>query len=640
MVTKIQALINELNYLTELYDVGLPAISDADWDKRYFELQKLEEETGIILPNSPTQKIHYEIVNELTKIKHEYKMLSLDKTKDWDKFLEYFKNKDVIGMLKLDGLTCSLKYVNGELVSAETRGDGLVGEDILHNAKVVKTIPKHIPYKDTLILHGEIICTKQDFLPFASEYANERNFASGSIRLLSSEECQKRNLTFVAWNVVEGFEEIHSFWKRLERLTTIGFLVTPWTSSFDLDAKEFLVKQAEELGYPIDGLVGRFDDIDYGKSLGETSHHPRAAYAFKFADAESITQLIDIEWTMGRTGVLTPVAIFDPIDIEGTTVERASLHNVDVMLQTLRGSGWKGQKVAVAKRHMIIPQIEWAEEKTDADLPLINIITSCPICGHKVELYKENESTVLRCTNDDCEGKIINRLDHFCGKKGLDIKGLSKATLEKLISWGWLNSLSEIFTLHKHRAAWVNKIGFGEKSVDKILEAIDVSRQNCELAQFIAALGIPLVGTTASRDLAQVFNNWESFIEAVRDTEYHFDSLPSFGSVLDQNIKNFNYTEAEKIVKDYIIFNTIQKEENTSDLLEMTFVITGKLNSFKNRDELKELIESKGGKVAGSVSKNTNYLINNDSMSSSSKNKTAHNLNIPIITEEEFLKMI
>lgn len=330
---KIKDLISKLNFYTKAYDEGKPLISDAEWDKMYFELKSLEEETGIIYPNSPTQSIIYDVKNELVKVKHDHLMLSLDKTKDWNDFLKYFKDETVVGMLKLDGLTCSLKYKDGILVSAHTRGNGEIGEDILHNAMVINNIPKQIPLTEELILDGEIISSYKDFEEFSNDYSCPRNFAAGSIRLLDPKECQKRNLRFVAWNVVSKnwTTVIESF----EKIENLGFEVVDWTSSWDWDAKEFLIERAEERGYPIDGLVGRFDDIAYGESLGNTGHHSRAAYAFKFFDEVYESELIDIEWSAGRTGVLTPVAIFEPVEIDGAIIERASLHNLDVMEELL-----------------------------------------------------------------------------------------------------------------------------------------------------------------------------------------------------------------------------------------------------------------------------------------------------------------
>ena len=360
---KLFELIEQANYYTKLYEEGTPEISDKAWDDLYFEIKKLEEELNIYPKNSPTQKINYEIVTSLRKVNHNHKMLSLAKTKDWNEFLQYFNNRDVVGMPKLDGLTCSLEYQNGKLIKAETRGNGLIGEDILHNAKVISSIPKHIPYYNNLVVDGEIICTESNFINFSNEYANSRNFASGSIRLLNSKECEKRKLTFVVWNVVSGFNESNSFIDNLEKVKELGFTVVPWTSSFDWDAKEFLINKAKELGYPIDGLVGRFNDISYGESLGETSHHSKAAFAYKFYDETYETKLLNIEWSMGRTGQISPIALFETVNIDGSDVSRASLSNITIMKKTLGEHPFVGQIIEISKRNQIIPKIERAKDE-------------------------------------------------------------------------------------------------------------------------------------------------------------------------------------------------------------------------------------------------------------------------------------
>ena len=657
-INRIHYLVDYLNQCNKAYDEGNPFISDKEYDDLYFELVQLERYYNTYLPNSPTQIIDYQVVNSLRKAKHNHPMLSLDKTKDWNEFLRYFNNidmsKSVVGMLKLDGLTCTLEYENGKLIGAETRGNGEEGEDILHNALVVRNIPNKINKLDRFVIDGEIICTYLDFEQFKNEYANPRNFAAGSIRLLDAKECSKRNLTFVAWNIVEGGTNSHM--KNLELADKLGFTAVPWTSSFDWDAKEFLVEKARELGYPIDGLVGKFDDIAFGLSLGSTSHHSRAAMAFKFYDETAISELIDIQWTMGRTGVLTPVAVFNPIDLEGTVVERASLHNISIMKELLGDAPYVGQKIEIFKANQIIPQIkkritrlldecsylenfgnncevlmEFEETPT-----IIQIPTICPICGEPTKEVTEIDSTVLMCSNRACGGRLINRLDHYCGKKGLDIKGLSKATLEKLITWNWVSSFKDLYELKNYREEWVKKEGFGVKSVDNILTAIENSK-HCDLNQFIAALGIPLIGTTAAKDLARYFGSWTEFINAI-ETKFKFYSLPNFGIETHQKIIKYNYSEAIEIADNYIIFNEQINENEKKTLEGLVFVVTGRVNRFKNRDELKEKIESYGGKVTGSISKNTNYLINNDVNSTSSKNRTAKSMNIPILSEDLFIE--
>ena len=643
---KIINLVNYLNQCTKAYDEGKPLITDKEWDDLYFQLKEMETEAGLILSNSPTQSISFKVVNELQKVEHDHKMLSLEKTKSADEVLTFCRGKQILAMCKMDGLTCSLTYENGELVSAETRGNGLVGENILHNAKIIPSIPKTIPHKEKLTIDGEIICTYKDFKKFEDVYKNPRNFASGSIRLLSAKECATRSLTFVAWDVMTPLQEYNLLSDKLIYLKSIGFTTVPFIRTIFKNSQEVedfisdIKWAAEENSYPIDGAVFKFNDCEYGLSLGETSHHFKNAIAFKFYDEIYQTHLLDIEWTMGRTGVLTPVAIFEPIDIDGSTVERASLHNITVMEELFHGTPFKNQLIEVYKANMIIPQVYSADNARGmpfyCELPFIDIPKECPVCGGLTEEVGDLDTRVLKCTNPSCEGKVINKLDHFCGKKGLDMKGISKATLEKLVDWGWIDSIIDIFELEQYKAEWIQKPGFGVKSVEKILNSIDSSRK-CDLNQFICALGIPLIGNTASKALQDAFQKWNEFIYAV-DEYFDFSVLPNFGMEMHNNIINFDYREARFIADNYIQFNDYEEVESGSDLAGKTFVITGKLTQFKNRDEIKAKIESLGGKVTGSVSKNTDYLINNDVESTSSKNKTAKSLGIPILSENDFIE--
>lgn len=652
-VEQIQQLIGYLNFHTMMYDEGNPLISDTDWDKAYFELQELEKKYSIYFNNSPTQSISYEVVNSLEKVVHNHDMLSLEKTKALNEVKDFLGNVPYLAMCKMDGLTCSLKYENGYLVSAETRGNGKVGENILHNAKVIPSIPKRIPYTGTLVIDGEIICTKEDFKEFENEYANPRNFASGSIRLLDSNECSKRKLRFVAWDVIEGLDDEKFLTSKLHLISDYGFLSVPFISNPGKDTGlnfipiedmvQFLVDKADEYTYPTDGIVFKFNDVEYGRSLGQTSHHFKNALAFKFADDTVKSRLFNIDWTMGRTGVLTPVAEFEDIELEGSTVSRASLHNLSVLWDVLGEKPYQGQEVEVMKSNMIIPQIKSAvqydELEEDMKVEFFDIPSVCPICGKPTAQRTDLASTFLICENPSCEGKLINRLDHFCGKKGLDIKGLSKATLEKLINWGWVSNYKDLFELKNHRAEWIRMPGFGIKSVDNILNAIE-SAKVCELSPFIAALGIPLIGSTASKEIVKVFPDWNSFMSAV-ESNYHFWNIPNFGFEMHSAITRFDYTEAKELCNNYLTVNAVQPQssevENTLDGLSL--VITGKLNHFKNRDELKAVIEARGGKVAGSISGKTSYLINNDVNSSSSKNMSAKKLGVPIISEDAFIEM-
>ena len=632
----IEKLVADLNYATLHYDNGHPMMTDKEWDDMYFQLVDLELSTGYILPQSPTQRINYEVVSQLTKVQHDHEMLSLEKTKDINVIKSMF-DKDFLMMAKMDGLTCSLRYENGILVKAETRGNGFVGEDILHNAKVIPSIPNYIAYKDTLVIDGEIICDYKDFLLFQNNYKNPRNFAAGSIRLLDNKECAERRLQFVAWDIIAGFDGEDSLQNKLLSIKKLGFTIVPFlTNSYDIELLQEICKVKL---YPIDGMVFKFNSCLYGKSLGKTAHHFKNAMAYKFYDETYPTVLKDIEWTMGRTGVLTPVAIFDPVDIEGSTVERASLHNITILEQTLGKQYYKGQKLEVFRANMIIPQISWADTTPNHSIHSFLYEPSvCPICGEPVHRVTEVDSTNLVCDNVNCAGKLINRLDHFCGKKGLDIKGLSKATLEKLIDWGWVNNISDIMTLSQYKTDWIKKPGFGIRSVEKVLDSIETAKQT-SLDKFISSLGIPLIGSTVSKDLIKYITSYEDFRTKVRQ-HYNFATIDGFADSKTESLLNFDYTEADKVYE-YLTFeenNDTELTDNIKSLEGLTFVVTGKLNTYKNRTALQSDIESRGGKVVGSVSSNTKFLINNDNASTSAKNMAAKKLNVPILTEQEFIE--
>ena len=646
----MRKLINKLNRLTELYDEGHPEVSDKEWDDLYFKLKQMEEETGIIYPDSPTQNIHFEKVSELKKVKHNHPMLSLDKTKDLKDVESFLKGHKWIAMAKMDGLTCSLRYVDGKLVSAETRGNGIEGEDITHNAMIISSIPNQINYEKELIIDGEIICTYKNFENFNSEYKNPRNFASGSIRLLDSKECVKRKLAFVAWNIIKGFNK-ETLTENLIELRQIGFTTVPLTIKNlitpDINsAINFLKEHCELKSYPIDGIVFKYDNIKEYEAAGRTDHHFKGGLAYKFYDELYDTRLKHIQWTMGRTGVLTPVAVFDPIDIDGSTVERASLHNVSVMKEILGDCAYCGEPLKIAKMNQIIPQVIEAGPKYDygyvvshGGVSANDVIEKCPICHGEVE-YKESSEGVINvyCTNPNCEGKLVNRLDHFCGKKGLDIKGLSKATLGKFIEWGWVENIEDLYYIsEKFRSDFLLKPGFGDKSVTKILNAIEESKHTT-LDAFISAIGIPLIGRTVAKDLTNYFETYEDFRDAVMDDTYNFFILDNFGEEMNYSLKNFNYAEADRIAKILSIEKPTKTEIKESALTGKNICITGKLVKFKNRAELKNIIEQHGGKVVSTVSKKTDILINNDINSTSSKNNTAKLYKIPIISEEKFVQ--
>ena len=651
---EMSAVVRKLNEATKAYDEGNPIISDKEWDDIYFWLVEAEKYCGFKNPNSPTEKIHYSVVNELIKVKHNHEMLSLPKTKEVGEVESFLHGKSFITMGKMDGLTCSLRYLNGKLISAETRGNGLVGEDITHNAMVIPSIPKTIPYYDELIVDGEIICTTKDFEKFKGEYKNPRNFAAGSIRLLDSYECKKRNLTFVAWEVIKGLEdETNDLLFKFCYLMDFEFNVVPHIKSDDISSIEddilFIKKTCEFRHYPIDGVVFKFNDIEYGKSLGKTAHHFNNAIAYKFYDETYETTLKYIDWTMSRTGILTPVAVFEPIEIDGAEVTRASLHNVSVMKEIMGDCCYAGQKIEVFKANQIIPQIKSAEKMSYGEVISKGGVTvdglsgelPCPVCGGGTSLVKSDSGTInLVCNNPQCKGKLINRLDHFCSKKGLDIKGLSKATLEKLIDWGYVNDLDDLFNLEMVRNDWIKKPGFGEKSVNKIINSIFTTSQNVSLESVIAAIGIPLIGRTVSKDLAKRFKTYDNFRKHINEG-FDFTQIDGYGPEMNKALLTFNYNELDFLVGSYMKFAEVQEEQITTEnnsLEGKIIVITGKLKHYKNRDALKAEIEAHGGKVSGSVTSKTSYLVNNDVNSTTAKNKTAKELGVPIITEEEMIK--
>ena len=651
-IDEMNELIEKLNYYTKLYDEGHPAISDKEWDDMYFRLEQLEKETGIVLANSPTAKIDYQVVNKLNKVTHNHLMLSLDKTKSIDDVLVFLNKKDGIAMAKMDGLTCSIRYLDGKLVSAETRGNGIVGEDITHNIKFVKDVPLEIPIKKEFIVDGEVICNYEDFEDFSTDYKNPRNFASGSIRLLDSRTSAQRKLSFVAWDCIKGLDDCKTLSEKLVELGNLGFMFVPYivlpadmtTNIAHIEyAISLIKKNAQDYFDPIDGIVFKYDDCAYYQSLGATEHHFRGGLAYKFYDEEYETNLRDIEWSMGKTGALTPVAIFDPVDDGESIITRASLHNYNILVQTL-GAPFVGQKILVAKMNMIIPQVIRGECRIpmNGDEIVLDFPGTCPVCGGPTYL----QDGFVYCDNPHCEGKFINKLEHFCGKKGLDIKGLSEATLQKLVDWGWVGNYQELFSLSNFRNEWVEQPGFGPKSVDKLLATIDEAR-NCELWQFIASLSIPLIGTTYAKEIAKRCKDWFSFRECI-EKNYDFTAWDRFGYEINDSIHNFDYKEADDLAyKVLTIHNSLWIDPTAtvstvkfSEVAGKTFVITGSVHTFKNRDEVKVAIETRGGKVTGSVSKNTNYLVNNDINSTSSKNVKAKQLGIPIITEEQLIAML
>lgn len=647
-VERIKKLTKELNkYRDSYYNDSKSLISDYEYDNLYDELQKLEDETGLSFANSPTKTVGYEVKSELKKVKHEYPMLSLDKTKSVDDLNKFVGDKEAIIMLKLDGLTVAITYENGMMVKAETRGDGAVGELITFNAKTFVNLPTTIPYKKKLVVFGEAVITYDNLkkinasLPDSEKYKNPRNLVSGSVRQLNSKTCAERNVKFVAWRLVEGSNS-NDFYERLMELKSYGFEVVP-TKFYNKYRIEQILEESHQVSFdeklPIDGCVVSYTDVDYIESLGATSHHLRGQYAFKFYDEEVETTLLDMEWSMGKSGQLTPVAIFKPVEIDGTIVERASVHNVSILTEL---DLQIGDTITVYKANQIIPQIKENLSAKGRESTYVEIIGYCPVCGDPTEIKKDNDTQVLMCTNPHCKGKLLGRLSHFVSKKGMNIDGLSEETLKKFIDLGWLNNIFDIYNLHVHFDELSKMDGFGARSVKKLQDAIEKSK-TVDLQHFITALSIPNIGTSQSKELLKRFKTWEEF-EKAGFGSYNFANIEGFGSVLNKNIHTWfntmwNEDKIGELVK-IITFVTDDSSAKSDKLNGKTFVITGSLTHYPNRDTLKSAIESMGGKVSGSVNKNTFALINNNVNSTSSKNKKAKDLGVQIITEEQFIELV
>lgn len=639
---KMKALVNLLNEASErYYNSDSPIMSDREFDMKIEELKAMEKETGVVLSNSPTQKVGAPVLSLLPKVTITPKpMLSLDKCHSVNEIADFAKGKDVIAMVKCDGLSVRIKYAHGRLVSANTRGNGVEGTDITEHVKHFTNVPLSISKDEEYIIDGEAIIYVEDFnkINTNNQFANPRNTASGALNVLDTQIVADRRLSFLAWDVIKG-SSATTLSGSLAEAETLGFTVVPMVAVISKKYQTAITEimdLSEELGIPCDGVVFKFDNIAYGNSLGATSHHFKNGIAWKPQVTLVRSVLTGIDWTMGRTGVLTPVAEFEPVELDGSIISRASLSNVSVCTATLHGAGWKNQIVWISKRNLIIPKIESAE-KDDGITPkqYFQQPSKCPICGEPLCEHGTDAITLV-CENPNCEGKLVNIIDHFAGKKGLDIKGMSLATIGKLIDWGWLNDISDVFKLVEHKDEWAQKPGFGKASVNKILSAIEDAKHTT-LDKYIAALGIPLIGTSVSKELVKYFTTYEDFRQAIND-RFDFSKLDGFAESKTEALLNYNYELADMVAREWIVFeeDTSTNIQNTLD--GKTIVITGSLSLYKNRAALTDSIVAHGGKVAGSVSGNTDYLINNDKESGSAKNKAAKRLNIPILSEAEFVE--
>ena len=642
---RMQELVELLNRAGRAYYQEADEImTNYEYDALYDELARLEKETGTTLAGSPTAHVGYEVLSELPKERHERPMLSLDKTKDVQALKEWVGSHRTLLSWKMDGLTIVLTYQNGELFKAVTRGNGEVGEVITNNARVFRNIPLRIPFQGELVLRGEAVIGYREFerineeIPEAdARYKNPRNLCSGSVRQLNNEITAKRNVHFFAFSLVraEGvdFENSHEkefLWLQGQGFETVEYRVV--TAENLEEAVRWFSERIEENEYPSDGLVALYDDIAYGRSLGQTAKFPRDSMAFKWQDEIRETVLKEIEWSPSRTGLINPVAIFEPVELEGTTVSRASVHNISIMRGLELGVG---DTIEVYKANMIIPQI--ADNKTRSGVR--DIPTACPVCGGATEIRKINDVESLYCTNPDCQAKKIKSFTLFVSRDALNIEGLSEATLEKFIARGFIHEFADIFRLSRFREEIVELEGFGEKSYENLISSVEKARKTT-LARVIYSLGIPNIGLSGAKLICRQLDDEVERLLAASEEE--LAAIDGVGPVIAASFTGY-FADPEKRERFFRLLSelTLEKEETAAvqDLKGKVFVVTGSLTHFSNRAELKELIEKRGGKVTGSVTGKTDYLINNDTESSSSKNKKARELGIPVISEEEFLKL-
>ena len=642
---RMKELVEKLDQAAKAYyQEDREIMSNQEYDSLYDQLEQLEKETGTVLTNSPTVRVGYEAVNELPKEEHPSPMLSLDKTKDREVLRGFIGNHKCLLSWKLDGLTIVLTYENGELVKAVTRGNGIVGEVITNNARVFKNIPLRIPYKGQLVLRGEAIITYSEFERINetigdadAKYKNPRNLCSGSVRQLNNEITAKRNVRFYAFALVSAQDvdfsnsrEQQFIWLKKQGFEVVEYKVV---TSENLDeAMDYFSKAIVNNDFPSDGLVVTYDDIAYGESLGSTAKFPRNSFAFKWADEMRETRLVDMEWSPSRTGLINPVAIFEPVELEGTTVSRASVHNISIVKELQLGIG---DTIKVYKANMIIPQI--AENLTRSGNLVIP--DKCPVCGREARIRKENDVETLYCMNPDCVAKKIKSFSLFTSRDAMNIDGLSEATLEKFIAMGFIHNFGDIFEIGKYKDQIVEMEGFGQKSFDNLMVSLEKAKETT-LAKVIYSLGITGIGLANAKVICKYFDD---DIEKIRYAEEEeISSIEGIGPVIAGSLADY-FKSAENNQKlDHLLSHLHLVHEETSAeqvFAGKTFVITGSVEHFSNRSEAKEFIEARGGKVTGSVTKKTDYLINNDKTSASSKNKKAQELGIPILSEEDFLEL-
>jgi DNA ligase (NAD+) len=650
-IERMKELVNTLNNASDAYYNQSPIMSDYEWDKLYDELSTLEYTTEIVLADSPTHNVGYSVADELKEVTHNHQMLSLDKTKSVDELINFIGDNDCFISVKCDGLTTSLRYLDGKLVSAETRGDGEKGQDVLQNVLTMNNIPKEIPYKDELIIDGETIIGWDTFrkinddLPVDKKYSHPRNLVSGSLQLLDSKEAASRNMRFVGWRVIKGFEHKNPSYD-LFLAEENGFEIVPFVKFSKGHTKDDLISflddtrtLAEEANIPYDGAVVAVDNYKVADSMGRTDKFFRHSMAYKYEDELFETKLTNIEWNTSKTGLINPVAVFEPIDLNGAITTRATLHNITYIKDMMLGIG---DRIRVYRSNMVIPKVHDSIDKSsDFTIP-----DKCPICGSPTKIVKDNDSEVLICTNDDCKGKLLGKLSHAVSKNALNVDGLSEATIQKFIDLGWLTSIRDIYYLSANEKEMSMLEGFGKRSVTKLLNSIEKSR-NTSLQRFIYSLSIPLVGKSASKDISnEVGGDFDAFMRtlSVYGAEY-FKNIPGIGDSIVYSMNDFfrkHCKDMYDLSKEFTFEKPISlaTTDDIKSLAGKTFVITGSLEHFENRDAAKTEIELHGGKVSGSVSAKTSYLVNNDIESTSGKNKKAKELGIPIISENQLIAMM
>lgn len=643
-LNRMKELIEILNNASRLYyQYSTPIMTDFEYDKLYDELEKLEKETNTVLSNSPTQNVEPEAIDSLVKVEHPAPMLSLSKTKSISELASFLGNQEGLISWKLDGLTIVLTYKDGKLSSGVTRGNGIIGEVVTENVKKFKNIPLTIPYKGTLVVRGEAVIKYSDFNKMneeldddSSQYKNPRNLCSGSVRQLDSKVTAKRNVNCIIFALIESEKKFKLKSEEFEWLKSLGFDVVEYHKVTSNNIEEqvlYFKNKINEYDIPSDGLVLLYNDIEYGKQLGTTAKYPKNAIAFKWQDETAETKLIDVDWLVSRTGLINPVAVFEPVELEGTIVSRASLHNVSILQGLSLGIG---DTILVYKANMIIPQI--ADNLTQSNS--LAIPNKCPVCNHEAKIISSNDVKYLYCMNDFCPAKLVKRLSQFTSRNAMNIEGLSDAIINKLADEGLIKTYADIYNLKRYKNDIISFEGLGEKSYDNLINSIEKSR-NVKLANFIFALGIPDIGLSRAKLICK---NYSNDINKIRNLTFEeLSKIDGIGEIIAKGwIDTFNNNdfikELELLLKEVNFTDT--SIDNNQPLKDLTFVITGSVNNFTNRDELVEYIESYGGKVVKAISNNVNYLINNDITSTSTKNTKAKELGIKIISENDLMSMI